>query len=521
MGVTHRLLHFVKQGIRRLDWGLLALLIGVSAFDIGLQYWSLHDFRRIVVVVVKSVCAGMALCVPAFLLGRKARWFYLPLWCWLCFIEMVECVSFWKFMRPLDGDWLMIVLTSSWEEMASFGKELGVGCVILSLLTCLVLMVAGGRWLWVRRTDAWNGRRALMGLSLLMPMLLLGWLNPSGCGALASMMYYYFLEDTVCNYREYADVAQTARAPILPDMRIDVPKGIVPLGVVVVGESAARSHLHAYGYGRKTTPCLDSLSHDLIVFRDVRTVLTYTGGSLKMFFTEATTENPGATRSTLAQRYAKAGYSCWLLSNQARWGRLEGMETLLFSGCGEKIYLNEIRSKGRSYDEALLPELNRRLDQAEKPAIAFLHLMGAHFPFADQYPANRAVFPIGENDVPPGVETSDVEHRARVDSYDNCIAYTDRVLGRIVENLVQRRRPSFLVYFSDHGETPNSRCYRDFNSADLWEIPFVVWLSPEYRAAFPETVDEIEKMALRPHRSDQLLGLFQVLARVNVVEMLK
>lgn len=144
MGVTHRILHFMKQGVRRLDWGLLSLLIGVSAFDIGLQYWPLRDFHRVVVVVVKSVCAGMALCVPAFLLGRKARWFYLPLWCWLCFIEMVECVSFWKFMRPLDGDWLMIVLTSSWEEMASFWKELGIGCLILSQLSCLALMVVGG-----------------------------------------------------------------------------------------------------------------------------------------------------------------------------------------------------------------------------------------------------------------------------------------------------------------------------------------------------------------------------------------
>ena len=57
--------------------------------------------------------------------------------------------------------------------------------------------------------------------------------------------------------------------------------------------------------------------------------------------------------------------------------------------------------------------------------------------------------------------------------------------------------------------------------ADLWDVPFVIWLSPEYRAAFPETVEEIGKMALQPHRSDQLLGLFQTLARVKVAEAVK
>ncbi len=273
--------------------------------------------------------------------------------------------------------------------------------------------------------------------------------------------------------------------------------------------------MHLYGYGRETTPCMDARRRDLIVFKDVRATQTFTGGSLKMFFTDATEERPDRTYSTLAQRYANVGYSCTLISNQERWGRVEGIESLLFSGCREMVYLKE-KSRGRYVsDSDLLPELQACLQRQSGPSVVFLHLMGSHFPFASQYPASLAVYPRNSEDHPPCVEPADTRIRSAVDAYDNTILQTDRLLGRVLDQLSTDPHPCFLVYFSDHGETPRSHSVRDHSSPDLYEIPFVVWFSSEYRKLFPNVVKTMEEMAEKSHTADHLLGLFLALARIE------
>lgn len=102
--------------------------------------------------------------------------------------------------------------------------------------------------------------------------------------------------------------------------------------------------------------------------------------------------------------------------------------------------------------------------------------------------------------------------QVRVNTYDNSIVYTDHLLGELVQRLSTRKGVSFLVYLSDHGETPKSNSWRDQSCPDLFKVPFVVWFSPEYRRKFPEVVRSVEEMSKSPLRLDRAKTVLRQLA---------
>ena len=68
----------------------------------------------------------------------------------------------------------------------------------------------------------------------------------------------------------------------------------------------------------------------------------------------------------------------------------------------------------------------------------------------------------------------------------------------------RENRPAFLVYISDHGETPDSTHWRYFPDRDLWELPMFIWYSPEYVECYPEVVARTAEAVNLPLQSDQL-----------------
>ena len=82
------------------------------------------------------------------------------------------------------------------------------------------------------------------------------------------------------------------------------------------------------------------------------------------------------------------------------------------------------------------------------------------------------------------------------------------------------KRPSFFVYFSDHGETPLTPHWRDTSSPDIFAVPMIVWLSPEYRARNPEVASAIESIAAKPVCLDELMRVFRILALLDPASLL-
>jgi heptose-I-phosphate ethanolaminephosphotransferase len=275
-----------------------------------------------------------------------------------------------------------------------------------------------------------------------------------------AMIHFNYVATNRFFMRQYRDVA-----PHLKELSGAHPlKGAVPprLMVVVVGESASRRHWSLYGYSKKTTPRLDALAPELVVFRDVVATCVSTVFSLHDMF--AIRENSVPSFPLFSQ----AGYGMHWFSAQFDQGAGDLQINALVAQCRDKVFLNGV------YDENLEPLVARAADQPGRQLI-FAHLFGSHVRYRDRYPENFERFHANDDSGPLH------------SSYDNSILYTDTVLGDLIDILKSRHESACLLYVSDHGEDvldsrPDKYLFRDDTLATdpMYEVPFVVWFSPEY-----------------------------------------
>lgn len=160
--------------------------------------------------------------------------------------------------------------------------------------------------------------------------------------------------------------------------------------------------------------------------------------------------------------------------------------------------LNDVL-KRKFYDDDLLLLLNQHLATANEkiPEIIFLHLCGSHYP--PQFYIPKEWHPYS-----PGTMCND---------YDNTIAFTDSILGEIHKLLLETKRPAFMFYISDHGESPTATHWRDLNNNDVWEIPMILWMSEDYIKCHQSFYEQL-KEAIRISPSLQSDELFHGLCSI-------
>ena len=515
----------MMAAVRRSLW-IVAVFTAATLLDLALQVGArnqfeeyLHNpFLNALGMLGVALKWGLLLSAPAFLFGRRMRVPYLVLWAYLVSVESVEVVARIRHGMSLDGDWLMIALASSAAEMREFFGQFGWAFPVTVIVGAAAALVGG--WMFFRAAayPQVSKASAAIGCLCCLPFLICNIVMANPLSAANEVMYAFLPVDTVHNFAMYRDIVRTVNEPRLPPFDAFARDRVRDtLGVFVIGESATRSHWHLYGYARPTTPMVDAVKDELVVFRDLRALHPTTGKSLRTLLTEATQESPGETRSTFPQQCSAAGYRCGLFSAHSRWGRWEGVETLLFSGCSTKHYLHEQEDAGPdTLDDALLPPFQDEIRRhAESGLVEFLHLMGSHAPPIFRYPPGRSIYPRHDGDVAPGIDNPKSVAAMLADMYDNSIAFTDALLGRIIDMLKEQRRPCFLAYLSDHGETPMSGFWRDQRSPDLFNVPFVIWFSPEYRRRYPEIVAAVSAMADESICMDRLLPVFRKMTHLD------
>ncbi len=268
-------------------------------------------------------------------------------------------------------------------------------------------------------------------------------------------------------------------------------KGAVPVKgaavprvvVVVIGESASRRHWSLYGYARDTTPELRKLGAEVLLFSDVISPSVGTQTVLRRMFSAEATSVP------IFPFFSAAGFRTHWLSAQYNQGENDVEVAALVQSCEHRLFLDG------AYDENLLPFL---ADAVSSPGrqMVFVDLLGSHVRYEDRYPSSFSRFR----------GTTDKERL--IATYDNSIAYTDHVLAEMIETLRQRHEVSCLVYVSDHAEdvydsTPDAYLFRNDAIATnaMYEVPFIVWFSPEYRRANPEFVRGVEAATDRAYQT--------------------
>jgi len=283
-----------------------------------------------------------------------------------------------------------------------------------------------------------------------------------------------------------------------------------PSSILLVTIDTLRAdHVHAYGYPRETTPHLDALARDGVLFETAYAPSSATGPSHATLFTARQPVAHGVVHNgipldasipTIASLLAAQGYRTAAFVSSYPVARAFGFaqgfghyDDAFAEGGGTMTSKRWQREKGTA--GALDRRAAATVDLAERwisthadgtPLFLWVHLFDPHAPYSPPPPYDTAF------------STPDGGHRERViDLYDGEIRYTDHHLGRLVEAFERTAgsRRGLVVVTSDHGEGLWDHGYAGHNR-DVWEEEVRVPLIVRWRDGVPGGVRVTEPVHL-------------------------
>ena len=291
--------------------------------------------------------------------------------------------------------------------------------------------------------------------------------------------------------------------------------------ILVLGESVNRNHLALYGYHRNTTPKL-SARNDIFVYQDVISPYAHTLNSIFAMYTDASLENKKTIDESISllDVFSAAGFKTFWLSNQSPVGIYDNSIFNLAQTAANVKFVNKSSGSSaeaffkKSYDELLLPELEKILANNEHNLFITIHLMGSHTAYSSRYPPRFDYFKNAVN-----------KKQKIINQYDNSLIYTDFILDSML-NILHRislnsNTIATFIYCADHGD--NVFDYDNTAGRDASgylpdcnvEIPFIVWLSDNYKAKEPTKTAQIVKNRHLPFSSD---NLFHIIINLQNIE---
>ncbi len=500
----------VRDSVWGARWWIVAAVM-LCAIDIAIRHKVFHTgkWHDLLLLAFYSSAA----IAPAFLLGRCYRFVAPVLFGYWALAEALQLWVAAHFHMVLGGNWILMAFSTSGNEVSEFVG----GLFTVGNVAYVALALAGtGALAWFfagkdRPRPPLSVASALIALFMaafsaaLAPFLFrapVSWAQISH-GLLALNLP----ADTIPNWRSYHALARDCRKP--PPYKLEI-EGMPRLCVFVIGESTTRNHMSIYGYPRRTTPELEALRDrgGLTAFPVFTTTHPSTPEALCSLLTGNDLATSGKFDVILPAMLKKAGYRTMLISCQGHWQNRDVVGTHLFRACDKRLFLQGDRVAGTLPDEVALPELERAIREDPAPLAVFVHLYGCHNPASKRVPREfrrrcRWRRPHGCR-MPPWM-------CRKIDSYDTAVRYGDHIVASIVRIAASSYDPSCVVFLSDHGESPNSKIWRDAKSRDTYEVPLIVWLSPVYRAAFPEIAERVAAAEGKRLWMDQLIeGLLEI-----------
>lgn len=394
----------------------------------------------------------------------------------------------------------------------------------------LLLLAWTGLWLgerWLRRREQgqpaapwrWRGRAAVG--SLLAVFVALHF-NPT----MAKENPLLFWPIRYLDYREQLAQAASMEADVARNMAHRSDWQVRYAGperntvVWIIGESLNRANMSLYGYERNTSPTLEAMRKELIVFRDVVSSEPATMASLMKMLTPADLNDPQAwnRKPDVLMLAREAGFRIHWLSNQPP---NDGWLGLVSRRADEQVFINKGAGRGENnFDGNLLPALETALHDPSPKKLIVVHLLGAHPTYDMRYPSQYARFDSVRDGVTEKLEEADRSAWIRQlrNEYDNAMAYNDYVVGSMLK-LTMNAAPqdhASLLFSSDHaqevGHTRN-HAGQSVSDATGYEIPMLAWT----RSFTGKSPEDKARLEYRPYQTDQLehtiMGLMGVQSR--------
>ena len=289
-----------------------------------------------------------------------------------------------------------------------------------------------------------------------------------------------------------------------------------PQGVILIwADTLRRDHMSAYGYHRPTTPILEKLAAEGVLFRDAVGQATWTKVATPSVLTslyptshrvEDFSDRLPSAATTIAEVYRQAGYATLSMSS----GPFTGQFTNLHQGFEEVHESGSVREgsstkTSRDYVDRLLPWLEAHRDV---PFFVFLHVTDPHHPFKPRPPYDtlwtdpswekervrqaeaarkfiadpllkRIGMPTRADLVQAGVDPDAYADRER-GWYDGSIRGMDAEMGRLVERLraLALDRRTVVAFTADHGEEffEHGRGFHGQSVyGELSNMPLILW----------------------------------------------
>ena len=220
---------------------------------------------------------------------------------------------------------------------------------------------------------------------------------------------------------------------------------------MLVVDCLRADHLGCYGYARDTTPNIDGLSADSLVFTEAFTQSTFTMTSASSLLTGLYPEAHGVLRfndrlpgsiPTLPRVLGERGYDSTCFSGMSFFSPPSGLDD---TGFRRADFLREERlanEAGQATCEAIHSRFAGYLEDAREPFFSLLWFFDAHGHNDGFFLPDDEMWYLGESE------------NVRVDRYDSEIRHVDRHIGLILEELRNRGLydDTLIIVTSDHGE---------------------------------------------------------------------
>jgi len=254
-----------------------------------------------------------------------------------------------------------------------------------------------------------------------------------------------------------------------------------PNVVMVLIDALRKDHVSAYGYERKTTPVIDSLANDGLLFENAFSQSTFTNMSLPCIFTskypfqisstrmgaQAGAKDSGFARlpdnlTTLAQALSDNGYLTGCISNTVFISESTG----LWRGFNKTNYLKQAKAD-KAIDTAIGFIRDSRASDKGRPFFAYIHLMDVHEPtnppkpYDTMYPTLDSAPHNAKQQRWDYVNATDLDSKGfavfkshKLALYDGGLTYADAQIGRLVDYLKKENLYDNTVFIitADHGE---------------------------------------------------------------------
>lgn len=285
--------------------------------------------------------------------------------------------------------------------------------------------------------------------------------------------------------------------------------------ILIVIDALRADHLGCYGYSRDTSPEIDKLAKEGIIFKNMLAQSSWTKPATASILTGLYPKSHGASGGNcipgqvnlLPEILDKYGYRSYAFTANSFVSKAYGFD----QGFGKFYFFQENVEKYGSNIHIRSDQLSHsiskfilQLEDTNKNFI-YIHYMDPHYPYTPKdkffsHPNKREFttsFPLQKSVLSlPGEEGHSIIQEA-INAYDDEILFNDKMIGRLMQTLKNKNMysNSIIIITSDHGEEffEHGNCEHGNSLYDeVLKVPLIIRLPDKIHKTINQIANQVD-----------------------------